>query len=263
METEHRSLPLPPLELRLGIGPLDPAHYDNPEGKLVLPFVPEPEAYRSVFDFGCGCGRVARQLIQQQPRPERYVGIDIQTRMVDWCVENLTPHAPNFRFLHHDVANTLNRSDTPSVAPFPAEDGAFSLVIAWSVFTHLLEAQANHYLRESARILAPDGVAWTTWFLFEKADFPILGEHQNALYIDPDFLESAVFFDRSWLPRAAAEVGLKVVKAMAPPRRGFQWVILLRKISSDVPEVEIPPDEAPRGTLDELMDRPSRFLSQE
>jgi cyclopropane fatty-acyl-phospholipid synthase-like methyltransferase len=36
-------------------------------------------------------------------------------------------------------------------------DREFTLVNAMSVFTHLTEAQAPHYLRESGRILSDDG----------------------------------------------------------------------------------------------------------
>ncbi len=73
---EPAPLPLPPHEMRMLVGPLDPALFDNPDGKLVFPGL-EPTQFRSVLDFGCGCGRVARQLIQQRPRPERYVGLDL------------------------------------------------------------------------------------------------------------------------------------------------------------------------------------------
>jgi len=39
--------------------------------RVPFPFV-DPALYRSVFDFGCGCGRVARQLLVQEPSPEQY-----------------------------------------------------------------------------------------------------------------------------------------------------------------------------------------------
>ena len=69
-------LPIPPLELRELVGPTDPALFDNPDGNLVVPGL-APEAFSSVLDFGCGCGRLARQLIQQHPQPEIYLGIDL------------------------------------------------------------------------------------------------------------------------------------------------------------------------------------------
>ena len=72
---------MPPLEMRVLVGPTDPGLFDNPDGKLVFEGL-DPEQYRSVLDFGCGCGRVARQLIQQRPRPRRYVGLDLHSGMV-------------------------------------------------------------------------------------------------------------------------------------------------------------------------------------
>jgi ubiquinone/menaquinone biosynthesis C-methylase UbiE len=39
----------------------------------------------------------------------------------------------------------------------PAEDGAFSLVIALSVFTHTTQAHAEYYLREITRVMRPEG----------------------------------------------------------------------------------------------------------
>jgi hypothetical protein len=90
-----------------------------------------------VFDFGCGCGRIARQLMQQSPRPQRYVGIDLHRGMIEWCRENLAPHAPGFEFQHHDVFNPGLNPGTdmrpPRTRPFPVGDRAFTLVNAWSV----------------------------------------------------------------------------------------------------------------------------------
>ena len=64
--TAPPTLPMPPREMRVLVGPQDEQDFDNPTGRPVYPGLP-PEAYRSVLDFGCGCGRVARQLIQQAP----------------------------------------------------------------------------------------------------------------------------------------------------------------------------------------------------
>ena len=71
-------LPLPLLELRELVGLIDPAPYENPERVPCFAFLDIPLVnYRSFLDFGSGCGRSARRLAQQLPRPERYVGIDL------------------------------------------------------------------------------------------------------------------------------------------------------------------------------------------
>jgi SAM-dependent methyltransferase len=148
-------LPFPPLEMRRLVGPTEITTFDNPKGQFVFKDIPA-ENYRFVLDFGCGCGRIARQLIQQEHRPERYIGVDIHTGMIDWCRSNLAPAAPGFEFIHHDVFNLgLNPGkDKPLFRSLPVENRTVSLMVAWSVFTHLLESQAEFYLKEAARHLA-------------------------------------------------------------------------------------------------------------
>jgi hypothetical protein len=69
------TLPLPPEAMRGMVGPTDIASFDNPTGTPIYErFGLPPRLYESVFDFGCGCGRQARQLLLQTPRPRRYVG---------------------------------------------------------------------------------------------------------------------------------------------------------------------------------------------
>ena len=242
-------LPLPPMEFRQLVGPTDPAAFDNPTGELVYGYLPAA-AYDSVFDFGCGCGRFARRLIQQRPRPRRYLGIDLHRGMVEWCRKNLEPHADGFEFRHHDVYyvnfNPHARGRRPTL-PFPARDAEFTMIEAWSVFTHLTQSQAEHYLRECARVLRPDGYLHSSWFLFDKRDYAMLAPEQNALYTNEYDLVSAVVFDRDWLRATAADNGLVVAMAIAPTLRGYHWTLVLRPAASGASEVELPEDLAERG----------------
>ena len=242
-------LAIPPLEMRRLVGPTDLALYDNPNGELVYPYL-APETYRAFFDFGCGCGRVARQLVLQRPRPELYVGIDLNAPLIDWCNQNLHPVVPEFSFYHHDVFNVaLNPGrHKPMTAPLPAQDAQFTVVNAISVFTHLTEAQAAYYLRECARILGPDGVLHASWFLFDKADHPMMDDSSNALYVSYTDPSAAVMFDRGWVRDTARSVGLKIFQVIAPSIRGYQWLVLMTR-QTDVPEIELPEDQAPRGVV--------------
>jgi SAM-dependent methyltransferase len=238
---------LPPRELRELVGQPDPAGFENPTRTPVYPYLPA-SAYDAVFDFGCGCGRVARQLLLQEPRPQRYVGIDIHRGMVLWCRENLTPLDPAFEFHHHDVfAAGLNPTGRHRVLPLPAGDGAFTLLQAYSIFTHLVEDQAVHYLREAARVLRSDGYLHSTWFLFEKRYFPMMQDFQNALFINDVDPTNAVIFDRDWLVEATRAAGLVVAAAHPPAIRGFQWTLVLRPRESGADMIELPADEAPFG----------------
>ena len=234
--------------MRQLVGPVDLAAFDNPSGSRIYPDL-SPDLYKAVFDFGCGCGRVARQLIQQNPRPDRYLGIDLHMGMIKWCQKNLQSVVPTFQFLHHDVFNLgFNPgANKPRTAPFPAGNGEFTLVNAHSVFTHLTEDQAAFYVPECRRILRPEGVLRTSWFLFDKTDFPMMHEFNNALYlgyIDPS---AAVIFDRGWVRELARKSGLTIVSVVPPPIRGFQWVVLMTPTRDGVVEVDFPEDRAPKG----------------
>jgi SAM-dependent methyltransferase len=128
------------------VGPTDTTAFDNPSGTPIYAEFGIPlRAYETVFDFGCGCGRLARRLLQQTPKPHRYVGIDVHRGLIEWCGENLSPVDSNYQFLHHDVYSPYYApSNSLRLAlPFPMNDATASLVIAHSVFTHLTKSQAE------------------------------------------------------------------------------------------------------------------------
>ena len=243
-------LPIPPLSMRQLVGGPPEEAFENPAGMPALADVPL-HAYESVLDFGSGCGRVARQMILQTPRPGRYLGIDLHRGMVDWCRDNLSPAAAGFRFEHHDVFNPGFNPDRtrPNTLPIPAGDRSFSLVLAWSVFTHTTQSQTEHYLREAARVLQPGGTFVSTWFMFEKRYFPMMQDFQNALYINEHDATNATIFDRSWLALFFRVLGLKVIRAEPPALRGFQWLLHIAHVRDERPAVDLPPDAAPFGHL--------------
>jgi SAM-dependent methyltransferase len=233
--------------MRALVGPTAPEAFDNPSGEPIIPEL-GPSQFEVVFDFGCGCGRIARQLVQQRARPRQYVGIDLHRGMIEWCRRNLAPHAPGFEFFHHDVFElAFNPDATETWRPFPVADSFCTLLLAYSVFTHVNQDQAFGYLGEVRRILRDDGLAHTTWFLFDKREFPMMQEEQNALFINERNWTNAVIFDRDWVVRAIRDQGLVITRAVAPPIRGFQWVLELAPVGRGLPEVELPPDEAPYG----------------
>jgi SAM-dependent methyltransferase len=168
--------------------------------------------------------------------------------MVAWCREHLSPCDAAFEFAHHDVFELGFNPGAPRAwAPLAAESGAFSLAIAWSVFTHVTEQHAGRYLRELRRILRPDGVLVSTWFLFDKRDFPMMQPFQNALFVNDVHPTNAVIFDRTWLYKAARTAGLVVARADPPIMRGFQWRVQFRPVESGAVSVDLPDDTAPYG----------------
>jgi SAM-dependent methyltransferase len=233
--------------MRKLVGPTDVAAFDNPSGTPVYPYLDE-DAYRSVFDFGCGCGRVARQLMQQQPRPERYVEVDMHRGMIQWCRDNLEPVAQGFEFHHHDVHDSHFNPDESAaeVRRLPGEDSGFTLVNAFSVFTHITQRHVPFYLGEVSRVLTTDGVLHSTWFLFDKREFPLLQDHNNALYADDVFPRAAVIFDARWVRAVARDAGLIIHGAIPPEIRGRAEVELPedrgRIESVDLPDMPVNAD---------------------
>jgi SAM-dependent methyltransferase len=238
--------------MRALVGPTNEAAFDNPTGDLVFPYIPLP-AYDSFFDFGCGCGRIARQLMQQKQPPRRYLGIDLHRGMIRWCRQNLEPRTAGFTFLHHDVFNAgFNPGPRkPLARRLPADDDSFSLVNAWSVFTHLVQPGAEFYMREVARITRPEGYVHLTCFLMDKAPFPMMQASQSALYINWEDPTNAVIFDRKWFIELANQAELALTAALPPSIRGHQWRLLFRPKDAHSAPIELPEDSAPFG-----IDRP-------
>jgi SAM-dependent methyltransferase len=94
----------------------------------------------AMLDFGCGCGRVIRHWADLPPT--RLVGSDYNARLVAWCRGNLT-------FAQFD-RNEL-------APPLRYDDGAFDVVYALSVFTHLPEDLQQRWMQELTRVLRPGG----------------------------------------------------------------------------------------------------------
>jgi SAM-dependent methyltransferase len=93
----------------------------------------------AILDFGCGCGRVLRHWAGLRAA---VYGCDVSTAHLRWCRRNL-------RFGRFDT----NRLDPPLVHG----DGAFDLVYALSVFTHLDAARQRAWMDELGRVLRGGG----------------------------------------------------------------------------------------------------------
>jgi len=100
----------------------------------------------TILDFGCGCGRMIR-FLSRQPEYWSAHGCDVKPGNADWCSANL----PGAKFTRNAV-----------LPPLPYRDGTFDLVFSLSIFTHLAEKNANLWLEEIHRVLAPQGVFLAT-----------------------------------------------------------------------------------------------------
>jgi SAM-dependent methyltransferase len=166
-----------------------------------------------VLDVGCATGRLARPLAAfLDPKRGSYDGFDVERAAIGWCRRRYGRRHPNFRFVRADLFNGrfhpggAHRADEYR---FPYDDGTFDLVIATSVFSHLLEAEAANYLAESARVLAPGGRLFATMFVLDdesrariaagEATFAFLDAHEHVAVLSEDLPEEAVAYGAGWL----------------------------------------------------------------
>jgi SAM-dependent methyltransferase len=178
-----------------------------------------------ILDLGCGCGRVALQLIG---RDVSYAGVDVDRACIDWCRRNITTRCRRLQFQHVDARNaSYNPRGGNAGLPYP--DRSFDLMLAMSVFTHLLPEDLERTLAEAGRVLAPGGVLYGSAFLFSGEEqhtisFPV----QRGFYAlhREDFPENAVAYEQSYFLTAMERAGLTLRQ---PIRRGVQDLMVFEK----------------------------------
>ena len=98
--------------------------------------------FKTVLDFGCGCGRIMRWLDELPPTVELH-GVDVDAQAISWAAK----HIPFARF-------SVNKALPPLEFP----DGYFDLVFNHSVFSHLPEDYQDAWLAELNRVTSPKGL---------------------------------------------------------------------------------------------------------
>lgn len=125
-----------------------------------------------ILDVGCGIGRLAIPITQILTSKGRYDGFDIVADGIKWCKEKISSRYPNFSFQLADVCNDLynpSGHQTAESYAFPYKNNSFTLVIATSVFTHMLGTPMHNYLKEISRVLEPEGRSFITYYLYTPA----------------------------------------------------------------------------------------------
>ncbi len=176
-----------------------------------------------VLDVGSGVGRLAVPLTQYLSPDSRYEGIEIVKAGVDWCQQFITRKYPNFHFSHLNIYNkTYNPAGSLRASevafPFPAE--TFDFCFLTSVFTHMLEKDVVHYLKELHRVLKPGGRVYFTLFLLNDSSRRFIDAGSASIALKPftelsmvestDAPENAIAFDEPFVMNALAEIGFTV-----------------------------------------------------
>src|SRR5690606_30889292 len=124
---------LPPLWLRRHAGPVRAFRSSGAHAMALLERLGLLRPDLRVLDFGCGPGSLVPRFAALLGTSGRYRGLDIHAPSIDWCR----------RHTAGDARFSFETLDLRRPASWPAESGGWDLVLAKSVFTHLLEAEAK------------------------------------------------------------------------------------------------------------------------
>ena len=153
--------------------------------------------------------------------------------MVAFCREVIESRYQNAHFFacaapdfYSKTAQSTNPKSLPSVEDVLCAEAPFDLVLAFSVFTHLLPEEMDSYFSLFDRVVAPEGRLVLTFLFLDEWTRPAIRERRLGMMIAEDTPETLPEPDRVCYaspsnPRAAVAIALEDVLHMANAH-GFQ-----------------------------------------
>ncbi len=200
-----------------------------------------------VLDLGCGAGRLAFPIAESLDASGRYTGFDLSERALGFARKHVTSRAA-LDFVHARVQSReySGSGQKASQYVFPVGENSVDAALAISLFSHLLPADAAHYLAETGRVLKPGGRIFLTGFLVGPEQMDGIGNPDHFLPMqpyedgvwaaDPRHPERAIGFGRSLFDQWVEAAGLVWAAPVVPgfwSRSGgagdFQDAIVLEK----------------------------------
>jgi SAM-dependent methyltransferase len=192
----------------------------------------------TIVDIGCGCGRYAHPLRDYRFKSERftgkYIGIDIDEEMLEWCGRNFDAGRFSFHRSNHASKAYRGAENGNSHYHIPVADGSADFVFSTSLFTHLLEEQLVNYCQESYRALRSGGHMVMACFCMNHPP-PTFGTRHtfrhrigNARVESLKVPEAAVAYEEEFLFAVAQAAGFRTAEILEAPG-DWQPMLLCRK----------------------------------
>jgi SAM-dependent methyltransferase len=213
------------------IGPGDPERVGLDLFEFVEKHVPLRPDMR-ILDLGCGLGRSTARFAEYLQLGS-VVGIDVVDSMVTFCRQVIGSRFPNARFStcaatdsYLKAPQSTNPKNLPSVEDILCAEGPFDLVLAFSVFTHLLPEEMDAYFSIFDRVVVPEGRLVLTFLFLDEWTRPAIRDGKLSAMVLEDTPKYAsepgqVCYASPSNPRAVVAIDLDAVLHMVSVH-GFQ-----------------------------------------
>ena len=121
----------------------------------------DQEIKKTIFELGCGDGRLYSHLIEQKTKIDKYTGVDISSELIQKAKKN-HPDDNNIRRVIDDMIGYLQSCDNESV----------DIIVCMASFQHIPDKESrNKLLQEIYRVMRYGGKfvsidrSWSYWML--------------------------------------------------------------------------------------------------
>jgi SAM-dependent methyltransferase len=192
----------------------------------------------TIVDIGCGCGRYTHHLrdhkFKDQTFTGKYIGIDIDDEMLEWCRRNFDVERFEFHKSTHGSTSYQAGGIENSFYTLPASICSVDFVFSTSLLTHLLENELRNYFVEAYRVLKVGSSMAMFCFSMDHLP-PTYGDRHtfkhrvgNAYVESLTSPEAAVAYEESFLFEAAHRAGFRTADIVTAPGDS-QPMLLCRK----------------------------------
>lgn len=148
-----------------------------------------------IIDYGCGSGRLASALARRIKID--YLGVDVIDDLLSYA---RTRSPGEYVFIKHQELN------------IPAADNSADMICAFSLFTHLLQAETYIYMTDMYRVLKPKGRLVFSFLEFEVPSLWPIFEATIAQQKSSTTPHLNMFMEKSVIRNWASRIGFKVIE---------------------------------------------------